>query len=184
MCDCSLNLVQMTVCQPTPCVPCVPCSPCMNDCLARQIECIWKGLFCDATIIPTLGMPSCNGGVMVLTHQLGNCIPNQKINGLCVKSMLANNAYYSAEVSDCKWVNLYQALIPNVAGKCGCKSSNDVYTEALVKWGISIDSSELVWTGSCPGLLRVTSKAIGMDPSDFSRKQVAALRAVLCNYPL
>lgn len=154
----------------------------MTDALAQQIECTWKTLFCDATIIPTLGMPSCNGGVMVLTHRLGNCVPEQKINGLCIKSMLANNSYYSAEVSDCKWVNLYQGLIPNIPGRCGCKSSSDVYIEALIKFGISVDTNVLLWSGSCPGLIQVSSRAIGMEPCEFSSRQVAALRAVLTNY--
>jgi hypothetical protein len=96
--------------------------------------------------------------------------------------MLANNSFYSAEVSCGKWLNLYQGLIPNVAGTCGCKSSSDIYTEAIVKMGISVDSVKIEWIGSCPGLLQVSSKAIGMDPCEFSKKQIAAIQAVLCRF--
>lgn len=154
----------------------------MDDCLAKKILCIWKECFCDAMILPCIGMPSSANCVMTLTHTLGNCEPNFKINGLCTKSILANNAFYSAEVSDCKWLNLYQGIIPNIPGQCGCKSSAEVYTEALIKLGISVDSDNLSWKGLCPGMLNVTSKAIGMDPCEFSRKQIAALKAVINHF--
>lgn len=163
---------------------CNPCAPVMNDCLAKEIECIWKKTFCDAQILPVIGVPSCNKCVMTLTHTLGKCIPNIKINGLCVKSMLANNSFYSAEVSDCKWVNLYKGLIPNIAGKCGCKSSGEVYIEALVKLGISVENDNYNWKGACPELLAINSKAIGMNPCEFSKKQIAALKAVLEHFSI
>jgi len=152
----------------------------MNDCLAKKIECIWKESFCDAIILPQIGMPSCANCVKTLTHTLGKCYPKLKINGLCVKSILANNAFYSAEVSCGKWVNLYQGLIPNVAGQCGCKSTGEVYIEALAKLGISIDNDNYHWKGSCPNMLAISSKAIGMEPCEFTKKQIAALKSVLC----
>jgi hypothetical protein len=150
----------------------------MDDCLARKIECIWKQCFCDATLLPVLGVPSCSGGVMVLTHSLGKCNPKIKINGLCVKSILANNAFYSAEVSNCKWVNLYTIQLPDIPGKCGCKSSTEVYVEALAKMGISVAGDGYNWKGTCPHTLSISSQAIGMHPCDFSNKQIAALKAV------
>lgn len=158
---------------------CEPCCPEMNDCLAKKIECIWKQAFCDSTIIPQIGVPSCAKCVMTLTHTLGKCLPKLKINGLCTLSPLANNGFYSAEVSCCKWINLYQIQLPNIPGECGCKSSGEVYTEALIKLGISVDSIGLGWVGSCPNLTLFHSKAIDMDPCTFSQKQIAALKAVI-----
>jgi len=179
MCDKCCGEVK-TCC--VPCQPCQPCCPVMDDCLAQKIACIWKAAFCDAIILPKVGVPSCACGVMTLKHSLGKCIPTVKINGLCVKSMLANNSFYSAEVSGGKWVNLYQGLIPNVAGKCGCKSSSEVYVETLIKFGISVDSINQVWKGSCPELITVSSKAVGMEPCEFSQKQVAAVKAVIDHF--
>ncbi|BCS82918.1 hypothetical protein QLL95_gp1205 [Cotonvirus japonicus] len=170
-------------CCPQPCCPppCPPkcCPPCMDDCLARQIECLWKQEFCDAKLIPVIGIPSCSCGVMVLTHTLGKCISKLKINGLTSLSPLANNTFYSAEVSCCKWINLYQIQLPNIPGCNGCKSSGEIYTEALSKLGISIEGDGYKWKGSCPSTLSIHSKAIGMDPIEFTKKQIAAIKAVL-----
>lgn len=161
------------------CEPCCqPCCPVMNDCLAREIECIWKQCYCDARIIPCIGMPSTANCVMALTHTLGKCAPKISTNGLCTKSILANNNFYSAEVSCGKWLNLYQANIQDIPGKCGCKSSGEVYTEALIKLGISVEGDGYKWKGSCPSMLLINSKAIGMNPCEFSKKQIAALKAV------
>lgn len=157
------------------------CGPVMNDCLAKEIECIWKQSFCDAAILPVIGYPSCACGVMTLTHSLGKCFQKLSINGLKTKSIIANNAFYSAEVSDCKWLNLYQISIPDVPGECGCKSSTEVYTEALVKLGISIVNVGSNWKGTCPHIVTVNSIAIGMEPKEFTKKQIAAVKAVL-NY--
>jgi len=151
----------------------------MTDCLAKQIECLWKQAFCDATILPELGVPSCACGVMTLTHNLGKCVPKVKINGLTSLSILANNAFYSAEVSCGKWLNLYQIQIPDIPGKNGCKSSGEVYNEALVKLGISIEGDHYNWKGTCPHMLAINSKAIGMHPCEFTKKQIAAIKAVL-----
>ena len=170
-------------CQTTSCV--APCVPCMDDCLAQKVECVWKQAFCDAKILPQIGYPSCANGVMTLTHSIG--CTKIKINGLCIQSMLANNAFFSSEVSCGKWVNLYQVNIPNVPGKCGCKSSGEVYIEALVKLGISVSTDGYNWKGSCPSMLTFRSMAIGMDPCEFSKKSIAAVKAVLehfsCDIP-
>lgn len=156
------------------------CGPVMDDCLAKKIACIWKESFCDAMILPQIGYPSCGDCVMTLTHTLGKCYPKLKINGLCSKSMLANNAFYTAEVSCGKWLNLYQGIIPNIAGQCGCKSTGEVYIESLVKLGISVENDNYHWKGSCPNMLAISSKAIGMDPVDFTNKQIAVLKNTLC----
>jgi len=117
--------------------------------------------------------------VVTITHTLGNCVPRLTINGLLTNSPLANNAFYSFEVSCGKWLNLYEIQLPNIAGQCGCKSSGEVYTEALVKLGISIDGDGYKWKGSCPNTLVIFSKAIGMNPIDFSKKQITAIKTVI-----
>lgn len=164
-------------CCPQPCCP-QPCQPTMTDCLAKEIECIWKQTYCDATIIPCIGMPSTAKCVMTLTHSMGKCAPKIQLNGLTSLSPLVNNGFYSAEVSGGQWLNLYQAAIPDIPGSCGCKSSGEIYTEALIKLGISIDGNSYKWAGSCPSMLAINSKAIGMNPCEFSKKQIAALKAV------
>ena len=158
------------------------CEPVMTDCLAKKIECVWKQAFCDAIILPEIGYPSCGNCVMTLTHGLGKCVPKLKINGLTSLSILANNAFYSAEVSCGKWLNLYQIKLPNIPGKNGCKSSGEIYDEALIKLGISIEGDNYSWKGTCPSVLTIHSKAVGMDPCEFTRKQIAAIKAVLDHF--
>jgi hypothetical protein len=179
MCDqCCFEKIE-TCCKKEIC-----CSPVMDDCLAKKILCIWKKAFCDAIILPVIGVPSCNRCVLTITHNLGKCVPKLKINGLTSRSILANNAFYSAEVSSGKWLNLYQIVLPDIPGKCGCKSSGEVYTEALVKFGISVDGNGYNWNGDCPNTLAINSKAIGMNPCEFSKKTIAAIKAVLENFCL
>lgn len=158
------------------------CCPVMDDCLAREIECLWKKAFCDATIVPCLGQPSQSCGVLLLTHSLGNSLGKchqHTINGLPIRSPLASYALYSAEVSKGQWVNLYEIMLPDIPGKCGCKSSTEVYVEALVKLGISVEGDHYHWKGMCPYSFAIHSKAIGMDPCTFTKKQIAALKATI-----
>lgn len=168
-CETKINCCCKTVC----------CTPVMDDCLAQQIECLWKQCFCDATIVPCLGVPSQTCGVMWLTHTLGKCLNDSKINGLCVRSPLVKNANYTAEVSNCQWVNLYEVILPNIPGKCGCKSTAEVYVEALIKLCISVDSITNDWLGQCQNKVQIRSKNIGMDPCTFTKKQIAALKATI-----
>lgn len=157
---------------------CCSSDPKMTDSLAKEVECLWKKAFCKATILPVLGVPSCNECVMTLTHAMGECVPKVSINGLKICSMLANNGFYSAEVSCGRWVNLYQVMLPNIPGCNGCKSSGEVYNEALIKFGISVEGDHYNWKGTCPCMIAVNSKAIGMHPIEFSKKQIAAIKAV------
>jgi hypothetical protein len=154
----------------------------MTDCLAEEIACIWQNAFCDAQIIPKLGVPSCACGVMTLTHSLNQYLCDMKINGLTIKSMVANNAFYSAEVSCGKWVNLYQITLPDIPGRDGCKSSIEIFTEILAKSCISIDSIGNSWTGVSPASVTIRIKAICMDPCEFSKKVVCAIKAVIAAF--
>jgi len=150
----------------------------MDNCLAKKLEHIWRKSFCDATVIPVLGVPSDSFCVMTLTHTMGQSWPQIRIDGLNIRSMLVNNAFYSAEVSNDRWVNLYQIQIPNVPGRCGSKSSGEIYTETLIKLGISIEGDGYNWKGTNPFMLAINSKAIGMHPIEFSKKQIAAVKVV------
>jgi len=142
------------------------CPDQINDCLVKKLECIWKNKFCDATLINKVGYP--NNCVIFITHTIKKC--KSKINGLNTKSPLVNNGFYTAEFTECKWLNLYEAKIPDIPGKCGCKSSGEIYIESLSKMGISIENDDYNWKGETPRYLNIRSKAIGMDPTDFSKK--------------
>lgn len=146
------------------------CDKHIDDCLVKKIECLWKNVYCDAHIVPN----HCD--VLVLSHTATKC--KTKINGLTIKSPLVNNGYYSVEISDCNWVNLYEAVIPDIPGKCGCKSSGELYIDALVKLGLSVDNDNYHWKGTTPGLLFIRSKSIGLHPVDFSKKQIKALECI------
>lgn len=160
------------------CCPKDCCGPVMTDCLAERIECLWKSAFCGAQILPCIGVPSNANCVMALTHPICEILPKLKINGLPVLSILANNAFYSAEVSCGRWVNLYSISLPNIPGCNGCKSSGEIYNEALIKLGISVEGDHYDWKGTCPCMVSINSKAIGMDPIEFSKKQIAAVKAI------
>lgn len=155
------------------------CEPTMNDCLAKEIECIWKKCFCDAKLLPCIGYPSNANCVMTLTHSLGQCYPKLQINGLKTNSIIANNAFYSAEVSCGKWLNIYKINLPDVPGKCGCKSSGELYIELLSKMCISISSVSPALNGTCPAIISISSIGIGMEPKDFTNKQISAVKCVL-----
>ena len=151
----------------------------MTDCLAKKVECVWRKCYCNAMLLPEIGIPSCACGVMTLTVDVGKCIPKIRINGLRTRSILARNAWYSAEVDNNQWVNLFSIVIPDVAGSCGCKSSGEIYTDALADMGISIDGNGYNWGGSRPHMLSIKSKAVGMNPIEFSEKQMKAIQCVI-----
>jgi hypothetical protein len=147
--------------------------PILSTNIINKIECLWKSAFCDTKIISD----QCQCCILTLTHSIQSILPTVKLNGLNVCSILAKNGFYSVEVSGCYWVNLYVVSIPNIPGCNGCKSSGEIYVEALIKFGISVDGNSYNWN-SCPNTITIYSKAIGMSPIDFSKKQIAALKAI------
>lgn len=165
-------------CCPKPCPP--ACNPCavVDDCMAREVECIFKSIFCDATIIPGIGLPSCTCGTMAISHTLGDAF-RFKVNGLCTASILANNSFYSGEVSCGKFINIYMAVIPNIAGCDGSISSSEMYITQLAREGISLANDSYILKGAHPTLFRVTTSNIGMDPREFATKTVTALKCML-----
>lgn len=147
-------------------------TPELNQCIMDKIQCLWKSAFCDICIL------DCRQNIFTLTHPINNILPSVQLNGLNICSILVKNGFYSVEISGCYWVNLYTISIPNIPGCNGCKSSGEIYVEALIKFGISVDGNSYSWNGSCPNTITIYSKAIGMNPIDFSKKQIAALKAI------
>lgn len=173
--------------EPTPGLPMAQPPTVMNDAVANQIVAIWKGLFSDAMLLPVIGLPSNNNGVMTLTHtmQMPGMPPPPPltINGLPTKSPLGNNALFSSELSNGRWLNLYEIMIPDIAGANGALSSGEKYVAALEQSGISVGGDHYHWKGG--RMLGQFPLAIhsqttsGMDPVEFSNKHIAALRYAL-----
>lgn len=169
---------------PLPPVTSLPTS--MNDQVANQIVGIWKGAFSDAALLPVIGLPSNNKGVMTMTHTMQMPgmppPPPMTINGLPTNSPLGNNALFSSEVSQGKWLNLYEIMLPDIPGSGGQPSLCQKYVNALQRGGIDVAGNHYHWTGArmlgqFP--LAIHSQAIGMDPVEFSNKQIGALRYAL-----
>lgn len=88
----------------------------VNDDMTNKIVRKWLKSFPDARVLPEFGVPSTSDGVMIITHTLceGQCV---KINGLMSRSILTNNSFYSVEVSNGRFLNLYSAKIPDIPGR-------------------------------------------------------------------
>jgi hypothetical protein len=159
----------------------------ITDKLARQIEKLWRNAFCDAKLLPVIGLPSNNHGVLTLTHTDGTD-KLLKINGLASKSILANNALYSVECSENKFLNLYEITIPDIPGCDGRLSTAEIYIIELASQGLSVSGVNFRWLGAYiydenreidRGVVSVYHQAIGMNPLEFSRKTIKALENTL-----
>lgn len=160
----------------------------VNDKLARQVEKLWQECFPDATLLPKIGLPSNNNGVLTLTHTDGSCHV-MKINGLPSKSPLANNALYSAECSKGHYINLYEIMIPDIPGKCGESSTAEIYVQLLVKHGLHVAGVHFHWWGPAifddkkkridRGVTAVHHQSTELDPCEFSRRTIYVLKKVL-----
>lgn len=157
--------------------------PIVNDNLAIKVEKIWKDAFTDASLLPVIGFPSYNHGVLTLTHTDGSGMLT-KINGLTSKSLMTNNALYSAECSNEKYINLYEIMIADIPGKNGNLSTAQIYINELYNQNLSV--SEYHWTGAsmwdCKENAEHSIAAIrhfSMDhPIEFSKKTIKALTAL------
>lgn len=153
--------------------------PSVNDQLARRVERVWKKAFPSASVFPELGVPSKNGGVLLLTHGMDG-MPPMKINGLVMKSPLANNALYSAEVTGGKYMNLYEIMIPDIPGRHGDLSTAQVYIKALQDLNLEVNGTHFHWNGATvfPNDKNATavhhSKA-DMHPMEFTIRTIMAL---------
>lgn len=159
-----------------------------SDALAKQIETLYKQAFPGAAILPGIGLPSQGNGVMTLTH--GFNMPMLKIDNMISKSPLSNNALYSAEIatsadgSTRKWINLYEAMIPDIPGIDGQPSTVQRYVNALHDCGLDVAGVHVHWTGATmvpndKGVWAIHHQAIGMDPVTFSRCTIESLKTVI-----
>lgn len=157
------------------------CKKCvMNDCLAKELEKQWKQVFPDATILPVIGYPSKGNGVVTITHTMGDC-KFLKINGLKSKSPLSNNALFSSECSDGKYINLYEIMLPDIPGKCGEPSTVQIYVNTLQEYGLDVAGNHYHWTGAkMDGYfpLAIHHQNIGMAPHEFVCRTLKALKVV------
>jgi hypothetical protein len=159
-----------------------------NDNYAKQVAALFASAFPGTAILPGIGLPSQGGGVMTLTH--GFNMPMLKIDGLVSKSPLSNNALYSAEIatsqdgSTKKWLNLYEAMMPDIPGVNGGPSLVQRYVNALHDCGLDVAGVHVHWTGawSMPndkGVWAIHHQAIGMDPMTFAKCTIEAIQQVL-----
>jgi len=151
----------------------------MTDALAQQIEQEWKTTVPDATLLPVIGSPSNNNGVMTLTHSMGDQMPKLKINGLTSLSPLSNNALFSSECSEGKYLNLYEIMIPDQPGVNGLPSTGQIYTRSLWQSGVNVAGNHYHWNGQEPSMLAIHSQNIGMHPLQFSQSHIKALNEIM-----
>ena len=158
--------------------------PVFDDVAAEQVATVWKSMFPDAAILPVIGYPSKNKGVMTLTHS-GNIagmspMPPMTINGVASASPLSNNALYSAELTPAGFLNLYETMLPDVPGKNGERSLGTRYKDALQQLGIEVDGDHYHWAGGQMNgqtARAIHSKSFGMSPVDFAQRQLRAFMA-------
>lgn len=151
---------------------------------AKKIECFWRKYFCDALLLPKIGYPSCDKGVATLIH--GSHIKkNMKLDGLESKSILANKALYSFECSNGKYINLYETMISDIPGKCGKKSTAEVFVQALCNEGLTTSGDHYHWKGASilkkeHGIYAIHIQKINMNPIEFSKKLIKSLLKYEC----
>lgn len=155
----------------------------ITDERALQLEQLWKELFPDALIIPVIGYPSIANGVMSLTHTVNTqCfkIGDIEINGLVSKSPIMNNALFSTEVSDDKYITLYEVVLPDIPGKNGNVSTVQYYIDNLQREGIKVAATHYNWTGvGDPFLLAIHSYSTTLAPECFVQKTLCVLNKTL-----
>ena len=162
--------------------PPLPPPAMMNDAIAQQVVAEWKQAFADATLLPVIGLPSNNKGVMTMTHTMGANAPPLTINGLPSLSPLSNNALYSCEVSEGKFINLYEIMLPDIPGSNGERSTTQKYTNAMQQQMVDVAGNHYHWTGArMMGYFAtaIHTQQIGMDPIEFARRTLAGLKAAL-----
>ena len=156
-----------------------------TDDFARQIENIWRDSFKDTLLF---GLPSNSNGVATLTHTSGLGIP-LKINGLPSQSPLANNALYSFETINGKYLNLYEILIPDIPGENGSESTAQLYINSLRDNKLNVSSIHYHWNGAFVfyGAVKdhlvaaIHHYAYNMNPVDFSNATIKSLQTTFNN---
>ncbi len=164
----------------------VPSAKCpLSDEYAKYIESLWKKVFPDASLLPVIGFPSYkNSGVLTITHSMPD-MPKMSINGLISNSPLANNALFSSECKDGRYINLYEIMIPDVPGIRGNLSASEVYVNALRDNGLNVQGTHVHWFGSTvlprdKGVTAVHHMTTSdMDPAEFTQRTIKALQTAM-----
>lgn len=150
----------------------------------RDVISVWRCDFPDFYPLDCY----CSPCLKVYGHRL---LPNRvQINGLVSNSPLADKAFYSWELAkNCsgnkeKYLNLYQVQIPDFPGKCGKKSTVQVFTKAVQKCGLDVNGKNYKWDGAymmkgSTSLITIYVSKDGMCPIEFSKRIVKALRETL-----
>ena len=161
--------------------------PTLDDNAAIGIVNIWRQLFPDATPLPGIGLPSQNKGVLTLTHSAGlmrgmQPMPPMTINGLPSNSPLANNALASHEVSNGRWLNLYEIMLPEIPGAGGAPSAVQRYVDGLSAQGVDVAGNHYHWSGGQMAgrfPLAIHSQSSTLDPAAFAQAHVNAIKRAL-----
>jgi hypothetical protein len=161
----------------------IPPNSVLSDADALQVQELWKQSFPDAAVLPVIGFPSNSGGVITLTHSMGDG-QLLKINGLPSKSPLSNNALYSSEISEGQYLNLYEIMIPDYPGTAGRISSAQVYINALHDVGLDVAGVHFHWNGAYmdaadKNVVAVHHQNVGLTPLEFSQRTIRALNTVM-----
>lgn len=158
----------------------------ITDEVARQVEAQWKAAFPDATLLPVIGLPSNNKGVLTLLHTMGDG-KVLKINDLPSNSPLANGALYSAECVNGIILNLYEIMIPDIPGLNGEHSTGQIYINALHNQGLDVAGVHYHWSQSYvyrtgrkdKNVLAVHHQNFGLSPVEFSHRTIVALHTAM-----
>jgi len=153
----------------------------MTDAIAMKIEKQWKAAFSSSSLLPVIGLPSNNNGVMTLTHQMGTTLLT--INGLSSYSPLSNNALYSVECSSGHYLNLYEIMIPDIPGNNGTLSTAEMYVNMLRDNGLDVAGVHFHWWGShlLPGdrgIIAIHHQKIDMNPTMFTANTIKAIISI------
>ena len=154
----------------------------LTDADAMATLAIWKAYLPDSILLPGIGLPSQDNGVLTLTHTFGtgNLL---SIDGLKSKSPLSNNALYSSEIAGGQYLNLYEILIPDIPGQPGERSTAQIYIDSLEAAGLNVSACHFHWTGATAyavdhGVIAVHHYNVGMTPQEFSMVMTGVLTSI------
>ena len=160
----------------------------LTDADAARVVALWNATFTEAFLIPRIGIPSQDGGVITIAHNLQRSPSEPEmdllINGLPSMSPLAEYALYSAECSNGRFINLYEVMLPELPGSNGTRSTTSIYVDALGRQGLQVAGFHFHWLGfktliTDAGLHAIHSQSEDLDPLEFSRRTIEALKEAL-----
>lgn len=158
----------------------------LTDKDAKRIQDLWTSD--DFPGVTAITLPSAANGVFTMAH--GMHMPLLKINHLVSQSPLSNSALLSNEVAydsesgQAHYLNLYEAMIPDIPGKNGIISTSQYYINLLHKYGLDVAGVHFHWTGASVFrndhlVTAVHHQNIGMHPTEFSKLTIKALQKTM-----